>query len=98
MLCVIKVYSNKTLPLEGEYMRTWLENARKKKKLTHQQVADIAGIKRQYYGMIENGERNPSVNMAKKLGEILDVNWTLFFEGKIDKKSSELSLLRKFIT
>lgn len=31
-------------------MRTWLAQTRKNKKFTHQQVADLAGIKRQYYG------------------------------------------------
>jgi putative transcriptional regulator len=61
-------------------MRTWLAKARKQKKLTHQKVADLAGIKRQYYGMIENGERTPSVGTAKKIAEILDIDWTLFFD------------------
>lgn len=63
-------------------MRTWLAEARKKKNLTHQNVADLAGIKRQYYGMIENGERTPSVGIAKKIAEILDVEWTLFFDNE----------------
>jgi putative transcriptional regulator len=66
-------------------MRTWLANARKQKKFTHQQVADLAGIKRQYYGMIENGERTPSVGTAKKIAEILDFEWTLFFDNKRNK-------------
>ncbi|MEH7223898.1 helix-turn-helix transcriptional regulator [Bacillus sp. JJ1566] len=66
-------------------MRKWLENARKQKKLTHQNVADLAGIKRQYYGMIENGERTPSVSTAKKVAKILDVDWTLFFEDRGNK-------------
>lgn len=49
---------------------------------THQEVADSLGlgITRQYYSMIEKGERRPSVNVAKKLGELLGVNWTVFFE------------------
>lgn len=66
-------------------MRTWLAEARKKKNLTHQNVADLAGIKRQYYGMIENGERTPSVGIAKKIAEILDVEWTLFFDYESNK-------------
>ncbi|SDN50785.1 transcriptional regulator [Fictibacillus solisalsi] len=49
---------------------------------THQEIADLlgTGITRQYYGMIEKGERRPSVNIAKKLGELLGINWTVFFE------------------
>jgi len=66
-------------------MRTWLVEARKKKNFTHQNVADLVGIKRQYYGMIENGERTPSVGIAKKIAGILDVEWTLFFENDSNK-------------
>jgi putative transcriptional regulator len=61
-------------------MRTFLINARNGKKLTHEQVAEQAEITRQYYGMIESGERNPSVPIAKKIGDILNIEWTLFFE------------------
>ena len=46
-------------------VREWLATARKIKNLTHQEVANRVGIKRQYYGMIESGERTPSVNIAK---------------------------------
>lgn len=66
-------------------MRKWLATARKTKKLTHQKIADLAGIKRQYYGMIESSDRTPSVTTAKKLSEILEVDWTLFFEQKSNK-------------
>lgn len=49
---------------------------------THQEIADSLGlgITRQYYSMIEKGERRPSVKVAKKLGELLGINWTVFFE------------------
>ncbi|MFF2449323.1 helix-turn-helix transcriptional regulator [Neobacillus sp. NPDC058068] len=66
-------------------MRNWLAKARKQKMLTHQKVADLAGVKRQYYGMIENGERTPSVGTAKKIAGILEVEWTLFFDEKGNK-------------
>lgn len=65
--------------------RNWLAAVREQKKLTHQKVADLAGIKRQYYGMIENGERTPSVSTAKKIAKILDFEWTLFFEERRNK-------------
>ncbi|MDO6448989.1 helix-turn-helix transcriptional regulator [Oceanobacillus profundus] len=49
---------------------------------THQEVADSLGlgITRQYYGMIEKGERRPSVNVAKRIGELLGIKWTIFFD------------------
>lgn len=62
--------------------RNWLIEIRNSKGLTHQQVADEVNISRQYYGMIENGERLPSVDKAKKIGELLGFDWTIFFENK----------------
>lgn len=61
-------------------MREWLLDARKNKKMSHEQVAEEAGITRQYYGMIEKGLKTPSVLVAKKIAKSLDFNWTLFFD------------------
>ncbi|PEL12697.1 helix-turn-helix transcriptional regulator [Bacillus sp. AFS017336] len=61
-------------------MREWLVRARQQKKLTHEQVANEVGISRQYYSMIENGERSPSVNVSKKIALVLNFDWTIFFE------------------
>lgn len=58
--------------------RDWLIKARG--DFTHEEVANRAGIKRQYYSMIECGTRNPSVAVAKKIGAVLGFEWTLFFE------------------
>lgn len=65
--------------------RTWLEQLRKRKGLTHQQVADRIKISRQFYGFIENGERDPSVATAKKLGNLFEFDWTIFFDNKSNK-------------
>jgi transcriptional regulator with XRE-family HTH domain len=59
-----------------------LRKAREDKDLTHQEVAVLAGIKRQYYGMIENGKSKPSVEVAKKLAAVLEIDWTLFFDNE----------------
>ncbi|MDY0396815.1 helix-turn-helix transcriptional regulator [Virgibacillus halophilus] len=58
-----------------------LVNARKDKNLTQNQVALCTDkdISRQYYGMIENGERRPSVEVAKAISVVLDIPWTIFF-------------------
>ena len=66
-------------------LRTILMTQRAKKGLSHKAVAEKASISRQYYGMIENGVRSPSIKVAKKLGPVLEVSWTIFFdiEGNI---------------
>ncbi|AFL99474.1 putative transcriptional regulator [Desulfitobacterium dehalogenans ATCC 51507] len=60
--------------------RYWLAKIRLEAEKTHEEVAEVVGIKRQYYSMIENGERNPSVKVAQKIAEVLGFKWTLFFE------------------
>ncbi len=66
-------------------VRSWLVTARESFNMSHEDVAEKAKITRQYYGMIENGQRDPSVKVAQRLGEILNVNWTIFFESKSNK-------------
>lgn len=59
-----------------------LINARKEKQLTHEQVAALSdvSITRQYYGLIESGKRRPSVEVAKAIAKVLDLDWTIFFD------------------
>jgi len=67
-----------------EQLKQLLIKTRKEKGLTQEEVASLtkAGITRQYYGMIENGERRPSVEIAKSVADVLDIDWTIFFEVK----------------
>ena len=60
--------------------RKWLKEIREKNNLTQKEVAMKVKISRQYYGMIENGERVPSVDTAKKIAEIFNISWTIFFD------------------
>lgn len=63
-------------------LKAILLTARKNKDLSQEQVVNLAecNITRQYYGMIENVERRPSVEVAKAIAKVLGIHWTLFFE------------------
>ena len=61
-------------------MREWLKKKRENNGLTQEDVASKVGIQRAYYTMIENGNRNPSVDVAKKIANVIGFKWTLFFE------------------
>lgn len=68
-----------------EQLKKILIESRNEKGLTHEQVAILASAKgkhitRQYYGMIENGERTPSVDVAKSIAKVLGIEWTIFFD------------------
>ncbi len=59
--------------------RAWLTQLRIQAEKTHEDVASAVDVSRQYYGMIESGIRNPSVELAKRISTVLNFEWTLFF-------------------
>ena len=50
------------------------------KGLTQEQLANECGVQRTTITMIELGENKPSVELAKKFGEVFNVKWSDFFE------------------
>ena len=73
--------------------RDWLIGLRMNVNKTHDDVATAVEVSRQYYGMIESGIRNPSVDLAKRIASILKFDWTVFFEDQgnetfLNKKSA----------
>ena len=63
-------------------LRLWLKKLRKKKNLTQHYVAQESGVSTQFYSYIENGDRCPSVEVAKKIAAVLSFDWTMFYETK----------------
>ena len=53
---------------------------RKELGLRQADLADAAEVSLQYIWMIENGERKPSVKVAKRIAEVLGFDWTEFFK------------------
>ncbi|WP_421383688.1 helix-turn-helix domain-containing protein [Bacillus salacetis] len=58
--------------------RSWLITLRKIRKYTQKQIADKAFIDRSYYAQIENGERKPSEDVAKKIANTLEFHYSAF--------------------
>lgn len=56
-----------------------LKENRIKKGLTMRQVSEASNISESFYSMIENGERRPSVETAKKIAAVLGFDWTMFY-------------------
>lgn len=61
-------------------MRKWLKEKRESNKMTQKEVAESVGFSRQGYSQIEGGARRPSPEKAKKIAEVLDFDWTLFYK------------------
>lgn len=58
-----------------------LQTIREDKKLSHHQVAKLSGISRSFYTLIENGNRTPSIKVAKKISMALDLTLDEFFDA-----------------
>ena len=63
-----------------------LRKVRQDNGLTQTALAEAAGVVRQTISNIECGINAPSVGLAKKLAEILGLNWTDFFSGDEDNE------------
>ncbi|UNC91651.1 helix-turn-helix transcriptional regulator [Candidatus Contubernalis alkaliaceticus] len=62
-------------------MREILIKHRKSRKLTQQEVADDLHITRSFYGMIETGNRNPTIKLALEIAKYFNADVKeLFFE------------------
>ena len=57
-----------------------IKELRTAKGITQEQLAKECEVQRTTITMIEIGENKPSVELAKKLGVIFEVDWKGFFE------------------
>lgn len=55
---------------------------RKGKLLTQAELAQALGVSQRMVAACEAGERRPSVDLAKRIGEELDMPWTRFYEDE----------------
>lgn len=64
-------------------MRRWLKELRyKSNNMTQGQLAEKVGISRTMITEIENGNANPSVEVAKKIAAVLGFDWTRFYQDE----------------
>jgi transcriptional regulator with XRE-family HTH domain len=61
-------------------MRKWLRELRENKGFSQKTLAQSVGMSQPFYTNIEKGNRRPSPETAKKIAEVLDFDWTMFFE------------------
>ena len=50
------------------------------KGLTQEQLAEKTGVSRSHITRVERGDIKPSVPVAKKLGEVLEIDWRNFYD------------------
>ena len=68
------------MTLKGDDKLLNLKELRTEKGYTQEELANKCDVLRNTISMIEIGINKPSVELAKKFGEIFDVDWKGFFE------------------
>ena len=68
------------MTLKGDDKLLNLKELRTDKGYTQEELASKCDVLRTTISMIESGINKPSVELAKKLGEVFDVDWKGFFE------------------
>lgn len=58
-----------------------LETIRLEKRLSHNEIANLSDISRSFYTLIENGNRTPSMGVAKKISLVLELTLDEFFHA-----------------
>lgn len=61
-------------------MKTDMAAKRKEHKLTQTELGEMCGVAQRTVAAYESGERRPSPEVAKKIGAVLGMAWTDFFE------------------
>ena len=68
------------MTLKGDDNLINLKELRMKQGYTQEELASKCDVLRTTISMIESGINKPSVELAKKFGEIFNVDWKGFFE------------------
>lgn len=76
-------------------MNNWLMEKRIEKGFTQKDLGEKVNVSREYISMLENGERKPSVNVAKKIAKELDFKWEIFFNQDSNDVLINESLINK---
>jgi transcriptional regulator with XRE-family HTH domain len=67
--------------------REWLKEHRKEKKKTVEEIAEIFGISKGHYSDIENGRRNPSVDLSLEIAS--------FFNFSVEKLLQDRAIFKR---
>lgn len=73
----------------GPVKRTWMKEARKKLGLNCREIAEIFGISYQHYNDVENGRRNPSIELSMEMAKFFKLPIELFLKERTKFKQGD---------
>lgn len=66
--------------------REWLVKMRQEKKMSMREIAPLLGISFSHYSDIENGRRNPSLDLSLRMAAFFQIDVAEIFKDRIDFK------------
>lgn len=69
----------------GAIVLRLLREARQRRRMTMEELADRAGVHRTYIGLLERGERQPTIDVAVRLADALNVRLSNVIEQAEDR-------------
>lgn len=70
--------------------REWMKELRAAKGLKTREIAEVFGISFQHYNDIENGRRNPSIELSLAMAKFFETPIEQFLEARTKFKRGEL--------
>lgn len=78
-------------------LRRRLREIRLARRLTQEQLCDLAGISRDAISRIENGSRTPSIPTLERIIKALDISWSGLFDRDRESGTNQSPHLAKII-
>lgn len=83
------------MDLDVKVLGAAIRNARLEKKLTQEQLAELAGITSIHLKQLESGRRRPSINVLYKLARMLNISIdAVFFPERADGQDLQYKIER----
>ena len=73
----------------------WLAKTRDVQGKTQEQLAEAADLSRNYISLLENGQRKPSLESARRIGLALGVDWNEVVGASAEVPAVSISAARK---
>ena len=82
--------SSLTIKPVNPIKRDWMKKVRSEKKLSVRGMAELLGISHQHYNDIENGNRNPGIELAIEMAEFFKVPVIKFLRNRTKFETERL--------
>ena len=82
--------SSLTIKPVNPIKRDWMKKFRSEKKMSIREMAESLGISHQHYNDIENGNRNPGIELAIKMADFFKVPVLRFLRDRTKFETERL--------